>query len=543
MNLKAPTFLVFLFVMTPISRAKPPADMQAKLDLWAKGEVGGVSAAWVDQDGAVFFQSGTFDPADSRPVTADTKFEIGSISKVFTAMLLAESERLGKVSRYDPAAKYLIPRDDPAQASLAKITLLSLTTHTSGLPRMPANFGPNPDAAADPYADYDRTMLVEALKTHGATATAGGEASYSNFGVAVLGEALAAAWGTSYSDALREHVLEPLGMMQTSVGVAGLRPPDDLAPGHFGGKRVPNWTFQAFAPAGAIRSSARDMAKFLAAALGGADAPLHSAFQATEVPLRPFGEAGGHIGMGWMLPDDKENPFAWHNGATAGSHSFIAISLRRNSGIVILANFQKGPESLGEDLLGVKMPKPPIYIVANAADYLGSYPLAASFVMQVSEEKGAMYIQATGQPRLGLRPKEGDTFSVNGVQAEITFERDNLGKVIALVLHQNGVDQRALRGALPPPPKQVDLPIETLREYVGNYPLASTFVITISEEGGALFAQATGQGKAPIYASAKDEFFYTIVKAEISFQRDASGKVTGLTLHQGGRDMPAPRAP
>jgi D-alanyl-D-alanine-carboxypeptidase/D-alanyl-D-alanine-endopeptidase len=543
MNLKSSIPLTLLLIMIPISHAKPPADMQAKLDLWAKGESGGVAAAWVDEDGTAFFHSGILDSADPRPITADTKFEIGSITKVFTALLLAESERRGRVSRDDPAAKYLLPRDDPAQASLSKITLLSLTTHTSGLPRLPSNIGTKPDAMSDPYATYDRAMLVEALKIHGSNVQVGVEGSYSNFGAAVLGEALAAAWGTTYTEALDEHVLAPLGMKDTSVGIAGQPPPTDLAPGHVGGKRVSNWTAQAFAPAGSIRSSARDMAIFMKAAIGGPDAPLHASFQATETPLRPFGEAGGYIGMGWMLPDDKENPFAWHNGATAGSHSYIAVRLKRKAGIVILANFQKGPEGLGAELLGVKVPKPFVPTVANAEDYPGSYPLTSTFVIQVSEEKGAIYVQATGQPRLGLRLKANDTFTVIGVQAEITFERDGAGKVNALILHQNGSDQRAIRGALPPKPDQVQLPVETLSEYVGSYPLAASFVITISEEGGALFAQATGQPKAPIYASAKDEFFYNVVNAAISFQRDATGRVTGLTLHQAGRDMPAPKSP
>ena len=543
MNLRTPTALGLSLLMISQAHAKPPADMQAKLNAWAKGEAGGVAAAWVDADGPVFFQLGTYDAADTRPVTPDTNFEVGSISKVFTALLLAESERLGKASRNDPAAKYLIPADDPSQASLSKITLLSLTTHTSGLPRLPRNMGPKPDAMPDPYASYDRAMLVEALKVHGATADVGQRASYSNFGAAVLGEALAAAWGTTYAEALTEHVLGPLGMKQTSIGVAGQPPPDDLAPGHAGGKRVANWTFQAFAPAGAIRSSARDMAIFLAAALGGRDAPLHASFVATEVPLMPFEEAGGHIGLGWMLTGDADNPIAWHNGATAGSHSFIAFSLKARTGIVILANFQKGPEGLGTELLGFTLPKPAVPSVSNASEYVGSYPLTPAFVIQVSEEKGAVFIQATGQPRLGLRPTKGDAFAIIGVQAEITFERDGAGKVVGLVLHQNGVEQHALRGALPPAPKQADLPIETLRQYVGNYALMPSFIIAISEEGGALFAQATGQGKAPIFASAKDEFFYTVVKAEISFQRDASGKVTGLTLHQAGQNMPAPRMP
>jgi D-alanyl-D-alanine-carboxypeptidase/D-alanyl-D-alanine-endopeptidase len=541
MNLKAPLFSACLLIMIPTSHAKPPADMQAKLDVWAKGEAGGVAAAWVDADGTAFFQSGIMDSSDPRPVTPDTKFEIGSITKVFTALLLAESERLGKVSLDDPAAKYLLPKGDPAQAGLEKITLLSLTTHTSGLPRLPSNIG-KPDNMSDPYAKYDRAMLVEALKTDGANSRVGAEGSYSNFGAAVLGEALAAAWGTTYEEALNAHVLTPLGMKDTSVGIAGQLAPADIAPGHVAGKRVPLWTAQAFAAAGAIRSSARDMALFLAAALGGTGAPLHASFQTSETPLRPFGDAGGQIGMAWMLPDDKDHPFAWHNGATAGSHSYIAVSLKRNSGIVILANFQKGPEGLGAELLGVKMPKPSVPVVANAADYPGSYPLSATFVIQVSVEAGSVYVQATGQPRLGLRPKAGDTFSVTGVQAEITFERDGSGKVVALVLHQNGRDQRAIRGAQLPKPTEVQLPIETLREYVGSYPLAGTFVITISEENGTLFAQATGQPKASIYASAKDEFFYNVVSAAISFQRDANGKVTGLTLHQAGRDMPAPRS-
>jgi D-alanyl-D-alanine-carboxypeptidase/D-alanyl-D-alanine-endopeptidase len=89
----------------------------------------------------------------------------------------------------------------------------------------------------------------------------------------------------------------------------------------------------------------------------------------------------------------------------------------------------------------------------------------------------------------------------------------------------------------------VALPIETLRAYVGSYPLAPTFVIAITEEGGSLFAQATGQPKIQVYASAKDEFFYKIVNAQISFQRDGAGKVSGLVLHQNGGNVPATKTP
>lgn len=539
--MQTPILISLILCGATLASAKPPADLQKKLDDFVKGGPGGVAVAWVDADGTAFFSSGTMAAADPRAITPDTQFEIGSVSKVFTALLLVESERLGKVSRLDPAAKYLLPAGDPAQATLAKITLLSLTTHTSGLPRLPSNLGLTP-GDNDPYARYDDPKLIAALRTDVAVATPGRMSAYSNFGVAVLGESLAAAWGISYPEALSIHVLMPLGMKATSVGLAGQPPPANLAPGHVAGHVVPNWTFQAAAPAGALRSSARDMALFLGACLAKDDGPLHAAIDATLQPQTPSEETGGHLGLAWVLTDDADLPVAWHNGATAGSHAFLAFSRKTGTGVAILSNIQQPSEALGFGLLGAKPPAPKHEPVKNAADFIGKYPLSSAFVISVTEVNGALRGQATGQPPFGMREISSDHFSIIGVVAQISFERDNMGKVTALVLHQNGMDQRGLRGELPPTPKEVSLPPEALREYVGTYSLAPTFALTITEEGGALFAQATGQGKAPIFASAKDDFFYKVVSARISFQRDDSGKVTGLTLHQGGRDMPAKKA-
>ncbi|HEU5081556.1 MAG TPA: serine hydrolase [Opitutaceae bacterium] len=525
-------------VIASLASAKPPADLQHRLDQWIKGQSGGAAVAWVDADGTAFFQSGRFDGEGSPAITADTQFELGSITKVFTSLLLAESERLGKVSRADPAAKYLLPATDPAQPALADITLLSLATHTSGLPRLSSNIGPNPDANPDPYAKYDHAMLVEALRKDGAVATVGRGVAYSNFGGAVLGEALGAAWGTSYAEALRLHVLEPLGMKATTLGLAGSPPPPDFSPGHSNGKTVPNWTFQAYAPAGALRSSARDMAHFLEACLrqGNEASPLGAAIKATIQPQYPTNDLVGHIGLAWFITDEG---VIWHNGATAGSHAFVAFNPKSGAAVAILANVQLSSEPLGFGLLGAKLPKPRVEIAENATDYVGRYPLSPAFAIDVTENRGSLHVQATGQPAFGLRVVGADRFALVGVPAEISFERDAVGKVIAAVLHQNGRDQRAPRNELPPPPKEVALPVETLREYVGEYPLSPQFVLTITETDGALFAQATGQGKAQLFASGKDEFFYKIVNAQVSFERDTAGKVTGLVLHQNGRTMPA----
>lgn len=527
-----------LIAISAAVNARPPADLQAKLDRFVAGSGGGAAAAWIDADGTVFFQAGVFSARDPRPITPDTRFEIGSITKVFNAVLLAESERAGKVSRHDPAAKYLLPADDPDQPKLAPITLLALATHTSGLPRLPSNFGTAPDS--DPYATYDAAMLRAALRTDGARAKPTDRVAYSNFGGALLGQALAAAWGGAYAEVLQAHVLDPLGMKATTLGLAGMAAVADLAPAHAGGEIVPNWNFAAFAPAGALRSSARDMARFVAAYLEPKTGPLAVAMSATLEPQVATETTGGHIGLGVFLTDDG---FAWHNGATAGSHAFFGFNRQRGSGIVILANFQKASEPLGFELLGAKAQIPRSAAVKNATQYVGRYSLSPAFAIDITEAHGSLRARATGQPAFALRETGPDRFAVIDVPAEVSFERDNNGQVSALVLHQNGVEQRGARSELPPAPREISLPVETLREYVGHYALAPTFVLTVTEANGALFAQATGQPKAPVFASAKDEFFYKVVDAQLSFARDSEGKVTGLTLHQAGRDLPGKRAP
>jgi D-alanyl-D-alanine-carboxypeptidase/D-alanyl-D-alanine-endopeptidase len=422
---------------------------------------------------------------------------------------------------------------------LARITLLALTTHTAGLPRLPFNIGKNPDGNSDPYAVYDRAMLIEALRKDGSVAPANSLMAYSNFGVAVLGEALAAAWGTTYAEALNSHVLLPLGLRATTLGISGTAAPLDLAPGNLSGASVPNWTFRAFAPAGALRSSAREMALFLAACLNSDYGPMSDSIAVTLKPEYPTDGMGGHIGMGWLLVDDPAHPIAWHNGATAGSHTFVAFDRKRGAGIVILANFQKASESIGFELLGTKPPAPKIQFVREATSYVGRYPLSPAFAIDITETNGVLRGQATGQPPFGMRELGKDRFAIDGVPAEITFERDSGGGILALVLHQNGQDMRGPRAELPPSPTEISLPATTLQDYAGKYPLAPTFILTVTAEVDGIGVQGTGQSKIPMFASSEDEFFAKVVAAQISFQRDAAGNVIGLVLHQNGRDASA----
>lgn len=537
--MKLCTVPALLFFGTLIAFAHPPADTQHSLDEWAGGQPGGVAVAWVDQDGDAFFTSGHFNSRSSPAITPDTFFEIGSITKVFTALLLAESELRGKVGLLDPASTHLLPPADPSQESLKKITLLSLATHQSGLPRLPANLAGGQGSNLDPYADYNRNDLLAAFRFHGRKADTGRSIVYSNFGFAVLGEALASAWGVSYDAALRDHILTPLGMKQSRLGLVGVPSPKGLATGLSGGP-VSEWKFQSFAPAGALRSSAREMARFLKVALALEPSPLHEAFESTLATRAPHPDSGGAIGLAWMLFSQGSDSFAWHNGATAGHRSVIVLNRTQKRGVLVLTNLSKAPESLAFPLLGTRLPSPNTRI-ENAADYTGVYPLSPAFSLTITENDGSLMAQGSGQGKLLLRPTTLDRFAAIGVAAEIVFERDADSKVTGLILHQNGGQTKGPRQPLPPPQKETTLSAAVLAEYPGEYPASYAYVFRVTLEDGTLFIQAAGQPKLPLTASGKDEFFSKSIDLRISFTRNESGKVSGFVLHQGGMDVKANR--
>ncbi len=430
--------------------AKRPADTQLQIDAFLKGKPGGVAVAWVDADGVAFFQSGKFSAKDPRAITPDTQFEIGSVTKVFTALLLAESERAGKVRRDDPVAKYLLPPDDKAQAALAKITLLSLTTHTSGLPRLPSDFPLLRGViSGNPYVRLKRADLTASLREEGPGAVVGRSVAYSNFGVSLLGEALGTAWQTSYAEALRTHVLAPLDLKSTLVALPGTPAAHELAPGHnAAGAPVANWEMDAYAPCGGLRSTARDLAKFLQAALGGEKAPLHAAFMATTTVQRAVEDMGGSIGLGWFITADEKRPIIWHNGGTGGYRTFVGFTRAEGgAAVAVLTNHEVSVDEIGLALLGGGTePQKEIALSAETlAAYAGEYRASPKFAFKVTAENGALFVQATGQGKLALFASARDEFFLKEVEARISFTRDAAGKITGLVLHQNGGNLPAKR--------------------------------------------------------------------------------------------------
>lgn len=340
--------VVFLLGLVSAVAAASRPDLDAAARRWLGDHPGGVSVAYVDRDGVAYATLGQFAPGDPRPITADTTFEIGSVTKVFTALLLVESEKAGKARRQDPAAKYLLPAGDPDADRLAPITLLALSTHSAGLARMASNFR----SADGNRAAFTRAQLIEGFRRDGATAVVGGKSVYSNFGVVLLGQALAAAWGEPYPKVLQERVLDPLGLRHTWLGLPGTSQRDDFPPGLVNGKPVAHWEFDALAASGALRSTAKDMALFLQACLGFRETPLNASIREAIKPLRPMGDGPGKIGLNWMSTAGPRPPIYWHNGATAGFRAYLGFEPAAGVGVVVMTNSTPAPEALGLTLLG-----------------------------------------------------------------------------------------------------------------------------------------------------------------------------------------------
>lgn len=472
--------------------------------------------------------------SDHEP-DANTPFEIGSISKVFTNLLLAELVAKDVV-RYETTLGELLPDVQFANPEVATITLEQLATHRSGLPRLPSNMQPaNP---ADPYADYTPELLLEELATVRKNQSLVHQYAYSNLGVGLLGYVLGSADGSDFGGALREHVLKPLGITATLGCMEG------SAIGHAGRTAVPYWQLDALAGAGALCMSANELGKLLKQYTAGRKSALaHDQAWDREI----VADAGPYeVTRVWHVTSAGDSEVFWHNGGTGGFRSFAGFNPDTNEALVILSNTDADVTTVGiEKLLGrsaedLQSEEPDQG--GQYDDYIGHFLLNPGFSISIFEKSGQLYGQATGQPPLTLGESGEDRFNVMEVDASIAFNRDESGDVSSLVLHQNGVAQSAPRVDEPVKPKAfeaIDLPEDTLNEYVGEYQLGPGFLFTIRLENGQLTAQLTGQGPAPIFPYAKDEFFYRIVDAQLTFTRDDDGKVGGLILHQNGMDQPA----
>jgi serine-type D-Ala-D-Ala carboxypeptidase/endopeptidase len=313
----------------------------------------------VDPNGTQFYGYGNMSNANPITVDKDTIFAIGSITKVFTTILLADMVNSGLVNLDDPIEKYFPPSVKAPTYNGQKITLENLATHTSGLPEFPgshcvSNFNGTDDEDSiqarlffiECDKNYTFDQLYQDLSNTTLTSEPGLKFEYSTFGISLLGHILALKSGISYDRLLEEKILNVLGMNSTSIVLSDAQK-SRLAIGHLNGQELPFWnTSRPIAPAGGLHSSVADMLKFASANLGLIDTKINTAMKESHIIIHDsrLGKAfsnnyTAYVSLGWIIATDFGIQIVEHNGETAdGYNSFIALNTSKERGIVIIAS-------------------------------------------------------------------------------------------------------------------------------------------------------------------------------------------------------------
>ncbi len=378
-----------------------------------------------------------------------TVYEIGSITKVFTGVLLADAARRGEVGADDPLSAVLPEGVRAPTRDGAEVTLEQLASHTSALPRLPSNLNP---AGTDPYAAYTPDLLWAFVGAWRPARAPGSEYEYSNLGAGLLGQLLADKAGTGYEALVRERVCDPLSLDDTRITLD-----DDhearLAPGHADGARVSAWNFDALAGCGALRSTSADVLDFALAAMNPPDSAIGRSLNATKAPRFTLPD-GQKVGLGWHIALDGAT--RWHDGGTGGYSSFVAFNRPMDTAVVVIANGSVAQLSAvgtgvmfamaGMDPDPISFPKV-VHVEPDKLERLvGVYNSDMGFVMTVTREEDRLYAQITGQPALRIYPESPTLFKYRAVVAEVEFALDDAGeRGTTLTIFQNGMEILCVR--------------------------------------------------------------------------------------------------
>lgn len=529
----------------PLGMASDPADLaraalgvdpgSASVAVWRSG---GLRAATVRNEA----QSGGASP-EPAPL-----YEIGSISKVFTGLLLAQAVERGELALGDTLGTLLQGKLVIAAPAVATITLEQLVTHRSCLPRQFAGVRIG-SAVAEQIRLADRAALWAALADQQLARAGPCDARYSNYGMAVLAEILAERAGKPWSELVRDQIAAPLALHDTlqHLGDKGAR----LAPAFDGRKPALAWDMNAFAGAGGLRSSATELAQFGRAILQGRQGPFGAAAERLVTPLAPF--RGGQIGYGLFIDGPPERRTWSHDGLTGGYRALLTMYPDTGEVLAALvANRQAPLPQLGSRLAAARYPVTDIGVAiepAALAAYPGVYRVDPELAFVCVVHDGALYVRGTGGVFRAYLPVAPDVFTRPAGGARLVFERRD-GVVVEATLHQSG---RVLSAARTPEeaPQHAVLAQHAARPYVGRYSAArllrTPIEFDVSELDGQLLVRSSAFAAQPVFpmAGRADRFHYEGGRAELQFERDDSGKLVALVLHENGslravRSLPVP---
>jgi serine-type D-Ala-D-Ala carboxypeptidase/endopeptidase len=395
------------------------------------GDAVGMVVGIIGPQGRRVIAYGRLGAGDSRTLDGDTVFEIGSITKVFTALLLADMTKRGEVALTDPVSMYL--PQTRAIGSAGSLTLGELATHTSGLPLMAP--GADPGAARVTTADLYQALASPGIATN---LSRRGNWSYSNYGYWLLGEALASRNGSTFEQLLSARVIQPLGLSSTAMTVS----PElqrRVAPGHDANLSVSPAVssvpaLRLMPSAGSLVSTTNDLLTMLSVALGERSSPLSPALTSMLTTERPTDRPGQTQALGWMVLGDANDRLVVHDGGTLGYASAIAWSPSTRIGAIVLSNHVVPVSDIARHLVKSELPLAAPTVTrrteialdpATLEDYTGRFEASGEGIFTIAREGDHLTVQVPeswGLPVLRLRPESPADFFVMELPLRVSFE-------------------------------------------------------------------------------------------------------------------------
>ena len=351
--------------------AEPETDpIRAALQqtVGTRDKIAGMIAVVVDEAGTRTTSYGS-SGMPNLAMDRDSVFELMSITKVLTSLLLADMVARGEVAFNDPVAKYL-PTSVTLHEKGRPIALIDLATYTSGLPNMPGNLPPDWYANPNPMGDYTEAKLYEFLSSYVPKYEPGGHYEYANLSFGLLGIALARRAGKSYEELLIERVCGPLDLTHTRITLTGeMR--RHLVQGHdLDLKPTQLWDWPAMPGAGYVRSTANNLTVFLKACMGLTHSQLSASIGRLLETRKATPLVGTDVALGWFVSSDGKEEIVWKSGLSAGCNTFIGFSTKRRRGLVLLSNFLWRPIDEGTINMGIKIINPNFHWVDFHALYV-----------------------------------------------------------------------------------------------------------------------------------------------------------------------------
>jgi serine-type D-Ala-D-Ala carboxypeptidase/endopeptidase len=447
MNKNLVTILVAVLGIVSFCKGQDlPEDVKLNIETRINHELTpGIVVGIMDAKGIKYYSFGVKSLTSKSPVDEHSVFEIGSITKTFTGIILGDMVLKNEVKLDDPVQQYL-PKDVTAPTrNGSAIKLVNLSNHTSALPSFPGNATPaNP---SNPFADYSEKQLYDFLSSYTLSRDIGSQYEYSNYAVGLLGHVLAAKRKVSYEQLMISTLAKPLDLKNTRITLTP-EMKQNLALGYSGGVMAENWDLPTLAGAGAIRSTAEDMMRYVQANMGLIKSNLYPAMQLSHKNTREAG-AKPQVGLGWHIMTSGDQEIVWHNGGTGGYKSFIGFIKGGNKAVVVLSNSTVSVDDIGARLLIPSVPltvfkpyelaKPAPVEPAILEKYVGQYELMPGLVLTVTREDRQLKAQLTGQPAFPIFAKTETEFFYKVVDAQLTFTPNKEGTATeSVTLHQGG---------------------------------------------------------------------------------------------------------